>query len=142
MAVEDAVGRHGVSGRTETRKRMIKLYLVVGNNLFKKKDTHKYTKIKQCNGRIVDRAMMDYRLTITNLAINIPVPSVFQNEFLSAVSNFPGWCATVCLRFRHQTSIPFHLFAIIIKICCCISPSWIQQFRILKHKPFIQELLA
>ena len=36
-----------------------------------------------------------YRLTITNPAINIPVPSVFGHELQSALSKFLSWHATV-----------------------------------------------
>ena len=101
---------------------------------------------------------MCYRLTITNLAINILVPSVFRHEFRSTVSNFLSWryCfreapfvlmmlypeSAVCSRFQQQIGIPSHVFAVIIKICCCITPSWIQRFRVSKEKQFIQELLA
>ena len=33
---------------------------MIDNTMFKKKDIHKYTWMKQDGGRIVDRAMMDY----------------------------------------------------------------------------------
>merc|ERR1712035_129481 len=34
--------------------------LVIANNVFKKKDIHKYTWVRGAYGRIVDRALMDY----------------------------------------------------------------------------------
>ena len=39
---------------------MVKRELVVENILFKKKDIHKYTWVRQYNGRIVDRTIMKY----------------------------------------------------------------------------------
>ena len=45
---------------------------------------------------------------------------------------------TLLISNRHS----FSVFAVIIKICCCITPAWIQWFRVSKEKQFIQELLA
>ena len=45
-----------------------------------------------------DQGIKWYRLPINNPAINILVPSVFQHEFQSTVSNFPSWLAHHCFR--------------------------------------------
>ena len=62
--IEGVVGRYGVPGRNENGDRLIGVCvereMVVGNTLFKKKDIHKYTWVRQEGGRVVDKAMMDY----------------------------------------------------------------------------------
>ena len=96
-----------------------------------------------------------YRLTITNPAINIPVPSVFHHEFkISRVGAplFSGGTVYVlmglypesaaCSCFRQQTGIPSHLFGVIVKICCGITLSWIRWFKVLKDNQLIHELLV
>ena len=62
--IERIVGRHGVSGRNESGEQLLEMCgekeLVVGKSLFKKNDVHKYTKMVE--GRVVDKALMDYVL--------------------------------------------------------------------------------
>ena len=69
--VEGVVGRHGVPGRNENGERMIGLCverdMVVGNTFFKKKDIYKYTWVRQEDGRVVDRALMDYVVVSRNV---------------------------------------------------------------------------
>ena len=54
--------------------------LVVGNPLLKKKDIHKYTWIRQANGRILDRAMMDYVVVSRNVIVQFLDMRVLRGE--------------------------------------------------------------
>ena len=61
--VEDVVGKHRMPRRYENGERMIELGVEgvgVWKYLVLEKDIHKYTLMKQDNGKVVDRAMMDY----------------------------------------------------------------------------------
>lgn len=64
VPVEGVVGKYGVPGINENGERLIRLCmereLVVGNTWYEKKLKHKYTWVRQENGRVVDRALMDY----------------------------------------------------------------------------------
>ena len=64
--IDGVVGNYGVPGRNVNGESLIGMCveheLVVGNTMFKKKDISKYTWIRQQNGVIVDRAVMDYVL--------------------------------------------------------------------------------
>ena len=68
--VDGVVGRHGVPGRNESGNRLLGLCveqeLVIGNTFFKKKDIHKYTWIRNVNGIVADRALMDYVIISRN----------------------------------------------------------------------------
>ena len=63
---EGVVGKNGVPGENESAKRLLDMCveqeLVVGNSFFKKKGINKYTWIRVANGRVVERALMDYVL--------------------------------------------------------------------------------
>ena len=66
--IEWIVGRHGVPGRNESGERLLLLEmcveqeLVVGNSWLKKNDMYKYMLLRMAEGRIVDKALMDYLL--------------------------------------------------------------------------------
>ena len=64
--IEGIVGRHGVPGRNESGERLPEMCaeqeLVVGNSWFKKNDVYKYTWLRMAEGRVVDKALMDYVL--------------------------------------------------------------------------------
>ena len=64
--IEGIVVRHGVPGRNESGKRLLEMCaeqgLVVGNSWFKKNDVYKYTWLRMAEGRVVDKALMDYVL--------------------------------------------------------------------------------
>ena len=64
--IEGIVGQHGVPGRNESGKRLLEMCaeqeLVVGNSWFKKNDLYKYTWLRMAEGRVVDKALMDYVL--------------------------------------------------------------------------------
>ena len=64
--IEGIVGRHGVPERNEISERLLEMCakqeLVVGNSWFKKNDVYKYTWLRMAEGRVVDKALMDYVL--------------------------------------------------------------------------------
>ena len=64
--IEGIVGRHEVPGRNESGERLLEMCaqqeLVVGNSWFKKNDVYKYTCLRMAEGRVVDKALMDYVL--------------------------------------------------------------------------------
>ena len=53
-------------GRNESGERSLEICaeqeLVMGNSLFRKKDVYKYTLLRMANGRVVDRALINYVL--------------------------------------------------------------------------------
>ena len=59
---EGIVGRHLVPGRNESLEMCAEQVLVVGNSWFKKNDVYKYTWLRMSEGRMVDKALMDYVL--------------------------------------------------------------------------------
>ena len=63
--IEMIVGRHGVPGRNESGERLLEMCaeqeLVVGNSWFEK-NVYKYTWLRMAEGRVVDKALMDYVL--------------------------------------------------------------------------------
>ena len=63
---EGVVGKYGVTGENESGKRLLDMCveqeLVIGNSFFKKKVINKYTWIRVANGRVIERALMDYVL--------------------------------------------------------------------------------
>ena len=65
--VEGVVGKYGVSGENESGERLLGMCveqeLVIGNSFFfKKKGINKCTWIRVANGRVIERALMDYVL--------------------------------------------------------------------------------
>ena len=64
--IEGMVGQYGVPGRNESGERLLGMCaeqeLVVGNSWFKKNDVHKYTWLRMAEGRVVDKALMDFVL--------------------------------------------------------------------------------
>ena len=54
--LEGVVGKYGVSGENESGERL----LAIENSFFKKKGINKYTWIRVANGRVIERALMDY----------------------------------------------------------------------------------
>ena len=64
--VEGVVGKYGVPGENESGERLLDMCveqeLVIGNSFFKKKGINKYTWIRVANGRVIERALMDYVL--------------------------------------------------------------------------------
>ena len=64
--VEGVVGKYGVPGVNESGERLLDMCveqeLVIGNSCFKKKWMNKFTWIRVANGRVIERALMDYVL--------------------------------------------------------------------------------
>ena len=64
--IEGILGQYGVPGRNESGERLLGVCaeqeLVVGNSMFRKKYVYKYTWVRMVEGRVVDRALMDYVL--------------------------------------------------------------------------------
>ena len=64
--IEGIVGRHGVPGRNESGERLLEMCaeeeLLVGNSWFKKNYVYRYTWLRMTEGRVVDKALMDYVL--------------------------------------------------------------------------------
>ena len=63
--IEGIVGQHGVPGRNESGELLemcAEQELVVGNSWFKKNDVYKYTWLRMAEGRVLDKALMDYLL--------------------------------------------------------------------------------
>ena len=61
--IEGIVGRHGVPVRNYSGERLLEMAeqeFVVGNSWFKKNDVYKYTWLRMAEGRVVDKALMDY----------------------------------------------------------------------------------
>ena len=63
--IDGIVGRQGVPGRNESGEQLLEicaeLELVVGS-WFKKNDVYKYTWLRMMEGRVGDKALMDYVL--------------------------------------------------------------------------------
>ena len=64
--VEGVIGKYGVPGVNESGEKLLEMCvereLVIGNSMFRKKRVNKYTWIRVANGRVVERALMDYVL--------------------------------------------------------------------------------
>ena len=64
--IEGIVGKYGEPGINGSGERLPEMCaeqkLVVGNSLFTKKHVYKYTWVRMVEGRLVDRALMDYVL--------------------------------------------------------------------------------
>ena len=64
--IEGIVVRHGVPGRNESGERLLgkcaEQEFAVGNSWFKKNDAFKYTWLRMAEGRVADKAFLDYVL--------------------------------------------------------------------------------
>ena len=64
--IKGIVGRHGVPERNESGERLLEICaeheFVVGNSRFKKNDVYQYTWLRMAEGRVVDKALMNYML--------------------------------------------------------------------------------
>ncbi len=82
--VENIVGRYGVPGRNESGVRLLDICaereLVIGNSMFKKKEVNKYTWVRVDNGRMVERAVMDYVLIERGMVGRLLDVHVFRGE--------------------------------------------------------------
>ena len=66
IEVDGVVGKFGVPGRNESGEKLLNMCLeqelTISNSYFKKKLINKYTWIRVANGRVTERALMDYML--------------------------------------------------------------------------------
>ena len=80
--VEGVVGKYGVPGENESGERLLDMCvereLVIGNSLFKKKEINKYTWIRVANGRVIERALMDYVLITKRMVGRLKDVHVFR----------------------------------------------------------------
>ena len=80
--LEDVVGKYGVSGENESGERLLDMCveqdLAIGNSIFKKKGINKYTWIRVANGRVIERALMDYVLITKRMVGRLKDVHVFR----------------------------------------------------------------
>ena len=80
--VEGVVGKSGAPGENESGKRLLDMYveqeLAIGNSFFKKKGVNKYKWIREANGRVIERALMDYVLITKRMVGRLKDVHVFR----------------------------------------------------------------
>ena len=80
--LEGAVGKYGASGENESGDRLLDMCveqeLAIGNSFFKKKGINKYTWIRVANGRVIERALMDYVLITKRMVGRLKDVHVFR----------------------------------------------------------------
>ena len=90
--VEGVVGRYGVPGENENGERLLDMCvekeLVIGNSYFKKKCINKYTWIRVANGRVVERALMDYVLVTKRMIGRLKDVHVFRGMAAGMTDHF------------------------------------------------------
>ena len=90
--VEGVVGKYGVPGENESGKRLLYMCveqeLVVGNSFFKKKRINKYTWIRVANGRVIERALMDYVLITKTMVSRLKDVHVFRGVAVGMSDHF------------------------------------------------------
>ena len=71
VEIDNVIGMHGVPGVNDSGEQLVGLCmeheLVIGNTWFRKKDINKYTWVRVSNGRMVDRALMDYLIVSSSI---------------------------------------------------------------------------
>ena len=81
--VEGVVGKYGVPGENESSERLfdmcVEQELIIGNSFFKKKGINKYTWIRVANGRVIERALMDYVLITKRMVSRLKDVHVFRS---------------------------------------------------------------
>ena len=79
---EGVVGKYGVPGENESGERLLDMCveqeLVIGNSFFKKKGINKYTWIREANGRVIEKALMDYVLITERMVGRLKDVHVFS----------------------------------------------------------------
>ena len=80
--VEGVVRKYGVPGENESGERLLDMCveqeLAIGNSFFKKKGINKYTWIRVANGRVIERALMDYVLITRRMVGRLKDVHVFR----------------------------------------------------------------
>ena len=90
--LEGVVGKYGVPGENESGERLLDMCveqeLVIGNSLFKKKWINKYTWIRMANGRVIERALMDYVLITKRMVGRLKDVHVFRGAAVGMSDHF------------------------------------------------------
>ena len=90
--IEGIVGWHGVPERNESGKRLLEMCaeqeLVVGNSWFKKNDVYKYMWLRMAEGRVVDKALMDYVLLPRRMLGRLLDMKVWRGEVRDCLTIF------------------------------------------------------
>ena len=80
--VEGVVGKYGVPGENGSGERLLDMCveqeLVIGNSFFKKKGINKYTWIRVANGRVIERALLDYVLITKTMVGRLKYAHAFR----------------------------------------------------------------
>ena len=80
--LEGVAGKYGVSGENESGERLLDMCveqeLAIGNSFFKKKEINKYTWIRVANGRVIEKALMDYVLITKRMVGRLKDVHVFR----------------------------------------------------------------
>ena len=80
--LKGVVGKYGVSGENESGERLLDMCveqeLAVRNSFFKKKGINKYIWIRVANGRVIERALMDYVLITKRMVGRLKDVHVFR----------------------------------------------------------------
>merc|ERR1711915_612287 len=80
--VVGVVGKYGVPGENESGERLLDMCLeqelVIGNSFFRKKGVNKYMWVRVANGRVVERALMDYVLIARRMIGRLKDVHVFR----------------------------------------------------------------
>ena len=83
--IEGIFGRHGVPGRNESGERLLEMRaeqeFVVGNSWFKKNYVYKHTWLRMAEGRVVDKALMDYVLLPRRMLGRLLGVNVWRGEW-------------------------------------------------------------
>ena len=64
--------------------------LAIGNSFFKKKEINKYTWIRVANGRVIERALMDYVLITKRMVGRLRDVHVFRGVAAGMSDHFFG----------------------------------------------------
>ena len=60
--IGEIVGQHGVPGRNESGKQLLEIMCISSNVYLNKNNVYKYKWLRMAEGRVVDKALMDYVL--------------------------------------------------------------------------------
>ena len=80
--LEGVVGKYGVSGENESGERLLDMCVeqeLAKRNIFFKKGINKYTWIRVANGRVIERALMDYVLITKRMVGRLKDVHVFRS---------------------------------------------------------------
>ena len=90
--LEGVVGKYGVSSENASGERLLDMYveqeLAIGNSFFKKKEINKYTWIRVANGRVIERASMDYVLITKRRVGRLKDVQVFRGVTAGMTDHF------------------------------------------------------